>query len=41
MKGAQLPGLEGGLEVPQSTEVRGQEQVGDREAAEFGSDMLT
>lgn len=41
MKGAQLPGLEGGLEVPQSTGVRGQEQAGDREAVEFGSDMLT
>ena len=32
MKGAQLPGLE----VAQSMEVRGQEQIGDREAVEFG-----
>lgn len=41
MKGAWLPGLEGGLEGAQSTEVRGQEQVADREVAEFGLDMLT
>ena len=41
MKGARLPGPEGGLEGAQSTEVRGQEQVGDREVAEFSLDMLT